>query len=294
MLPTQRKCLRDLRKSLALILLVVKANAAYISLPPSRMHSWSSFFARSCTAQNEESCNVILEEIKLIAQELWKGGEIPVLSSTEGCVLEGEAELIDGVAFPERAEYFRREALRGCPKSQHSYGLLLWSGFGSVQRDDEVSAKFHAAAASQHHLDGMAVLGGCLRSGTGVKQNVALGLNIIEYCASTGNPTGVNKKAALLESNDDDFGAVKLYEDSFKSGRVNALLLFNLGWCLVNGRGVNQKDTGRGVLLWKEAARKAPDEGSEEASWYLYEEFRRDNPKEAQEWLELAEELGYK
>lgn len=298
MLPTHRKCIRYLRKFCTL-LLFLNTNAALICLPPSTQSTLPigrrSIFSRACTAQNEELCNEIVEEIKLVAHELWRGDEIPALSSTEDSlrILDGEAELVDGVTFQERAEHFRRKALRGCPKSQHSYGLLLWSGFAGVQRDAEASAKFHAAAASQHHLDGMAVLGGCLRTGTGVKQNVALGLKIIEYCASTGNPTGTNKKGKLLESNQDDFGAVQLYEDCLKSGRVNALLLFSLGWCLVNGQGVHRKDTDRGIALWEEAAKKAPDEGSEEAAWYLYEEYKRDDPKEAKQWLDLAEELGY-
>jgi hypothetical protein len=139
-------------------------------------------------------------------RDLWRGEDgIPGFSSTRnGTIIEGEAKLKDGVTFQERAGYFRTEAVNGCPRSQHSYGLLLWSGFAGVERDAVESAKFHAAAASQKHLDGMAVLGGCLRTGTCVKQNVALGLKIIEYCASRANPTGVNKKAALLESNQDD------------------------------------------------------------------------------------------
>jgi TPR repeat protein len=295
---------------LAFLMSLNAANATFVCLPPSppsSTHSISpitrqrdSFRRTKCrAAHNEDLCNEIVEEIKSVARDLWKGGDemIPALSSTNqdglGTILEGEAKLRDGVTFQERAEYFRTEALKGCPKSQHSYGLLLWSGFAGVQRDAVESAKFHAAAASQKHLDGMAILGGCLRTGTGVKQNVALGLKIIEYCASTANPTGVNKRAALLESNQDDVGAVQLYEDCVQNDRVNALLLFNLGWCLVNGQGVSRKERDRGISLWKSATRKAPDEGSEEASWYLYEEYKRDNPKEAQRWLYLAEELGY-
>mmetsp|Transcript_1551 Transcript_1551/g.2306 ORF Transcript_1551/g.2306 Transcript_1551/m.2306 type:complete len:159 (+) Transcript_1551:581-1057(+) len=121
-----------------------------------------------------------------------------------------------------------------------------------------------------------------------------LGLKLIQYCASKGNPTGVNKQAALLESNEDDYyGAVQLYESCVKSGRINALLLFNLGWSLVNGQGVDRKDVSRGISLWKEAVSLAPDEGSEEAAWCLYEEYKRDDPKEADKWFGIAMDLGY-
>mmetsp|Transcript_128692 Transcript_128692/g.191781 ORF Transcript_128692/g.191781 Transcript_128692/m.191781 type:complete len:297 (-) Transcript_128692:75-965(-) len=282
-----------------LLFLFLSGNTVFsfhLSTPP---RSRGSICTRGCLTTNKGARNDIVEEIKLVAQELWAGEKIPVLASTTttedtifDTINEGEADL-DEVAFIDRAEHFRREALRGCPKAQHSYALLLWNGFGGVQRDKEASAKFHAAAAYQNHLDGMAVLGGCLRTGTGVKRNVALGLKTIDYCASTGNPTGVNKKAALLEANQDNVGAMKLYEECLKSGRVNALLLFNLGWCLINGQGVDKKDKDRGISLWEEAAKKAPDEGSEEAAWHLYHEYNFDNPRYAMAWLVLAEQLGY-
>ena len=250
----------------------------------------------------------ISKEIKLVAQELWNangddGISIPIQSSSSNLLVEGESQIVgDGddeskvPLFSGRADYFRKKGLvEGCPKAQHSYGLLLWSGFGGVQKNPIESAKFHAAAASQNHVDGMAVLGGCLRTGTGVpKQDIiSLGLKLIDYCASIGNPAGINKKAALLESNDDYRGAVKLYEDCVFNGRENALLLFNLGWCCVNGLGVDKKNRERGIELWIEACSLAPDEGSEEAAWYLYKEFERDNPKEAMKWYNLSKELGY-
>jgi len=139
----------------------------------------------------------------------------------------------------------------------------------------------------------MAVFGGCLRTGKGVNRNVSLGLKLIDYCASIGNPTGVNKKAALLESNQDEKGAVKLYESCYQSGNANALLLMNLGWCIMNRIGVDRKDVERGVGLWCKAANMAPDEGSEEAAWYLYEEYKYIDPIAARNWLKLAAELGY-
>mmetsp|Transcript_4206 Transcript_4206/g.9086 ORF Transcript_4206/g.9086 Transcript_4206/m.9086 type:complete len:400 (-) Transcript_4206:408-1607(-) len=292
------------------------------------------------TKENEKLYAELHDQITSIAKELWEGEEIPGLLlsppqdeeqaavasssslSLSSLWMEGEASLPEGLelSFSERGNYFRKKALEGCPRAQHSYGLLLWSGFASLQegieKNPRESAKFHAAAACQHHLDALAVFGGCLRTGTGIiggkKQNqtkkkrsssssssttsnhVALGLKLIDFCSSVaGNPSGANKKAALLESNGNDSEAVKLYEECLDSGRSNALLLFNLGWSYYQGQGVDQKDSSRGIALWKEAAKLAPDEGSEEAAWNLYQEYVREDPNEAQAWLDLAGELGF-
>ena len=92
----------------------------------------------------------IIEGIEAVALQLWGDEIIPTRDSSWDIFVEGEAELGQGVPFQERVEYFHREALQGCPKSQHSYGLLLWSGFAGVERDAVESAKFHATAASQN------------------------------------------------------------------------------------------------------------------------------------------------
>lgn len=238
-----------------------------------------------------------MAEVRAIAQELWGEEKIPTLVTDESLVVEikqGEARC-EGVAYSDRAEYFRSQALDpGCPKAQHSYGLLLWSGFAGIERDSKESAKFHAAAACQNHLDGLAVLGGCLRTGTGIsKKNVALGLELIDHCASLQNPTGVNKRAALLEQNQDELGAFHLYTKCHDCGKANALLLFNLGWYHMHGI-CTKKNRDKGIQLWTEAATNmAPDEGSEEAAWHLSQEFAREDPKQGRKWLDLAGELGY-
>lgn len=212
--------------------------------------------------------------------------------------------------FSNRSTQFYNEAMKGCPKAQHSYGLILWNGFdtGHSQKDttqkkknttqrqnSKESAKFHAAAAYQNHLDSIAILGGCLRKGLGVKKKqVELGVQLIEFSAQEGNPTGINKKAALLEElESDEISAYKLYKASYENDNINALLLFNLGWYYMNGLGMDAKDEGLGVDLWRKAANMAPDEGSEESAWFLYEYYKRDEPKSAEKWLRLAANLGY-
>jgi TPR repeat protein len=255
--------------------------------------------------------NDLHEQVLAVAKDLWGTQDIPSLSistdSTDGrsrslLVCEGEAKLPPGCSFAYRTAQFKKEAELGCARAQHSYGLLLWSGFTGVSIDAEASARWHAAAAAQNHLDGMAVLGGCLRTGTGTavkpkqskKSGRELGVRLIDYCASQYNPTGVNKHAALLvETNSDERGAADLYQECLDQDKVNALLLFNLGWCHVNGEGVDRKDVDRGESLWQTAAAMAPDEGSEEAAWFLYQQYKRNDPKKAEQWLQLAADLGY-
>jgi TPR repeat protein len=289
--------------------------------------------SHGCGKQKEEEeekelYNEIYKKIQLVALELWKGDEITLSTIIDDACAnnnnnnnnnnttifsfsEGEATLEPNINFSERCSYFKNKAIHtGCPASQHSYGLLLWNGYstttGSTRgsasasasaSDAVLSAKFHSAAALQHHLDGIAIMGGIIRTGTGIPKkfkNIELGIQIIDYCASVGNPAGINKKAALLEKEDNYVDAVQLYENSILNGRINALLLFNLGWCLINGRNENnKKDSIRGIQLWKDAVALAPDQGSEEAAWFLYKEYERDDPKEAKHWYDIAIDLGY-
>jgi TPR repeat protein len=237
-------------------------------------------------------------EVLLVAERLWGGSKelqraVPDLIQNPPYASWGEASLPASISYSERAIWWQEQACTGDARAQHSLGLVLWSGFG-ISKDEVASAKWHAAAAAQHHLDGMALLGGCLRTGTGVPtKDVTLGLQLIDYCAQQWNPTGINKKAALLEANDDYRGAVDLYTGCLERGNANALLLVNLGYCLVHGDGIDKKDVQRGQELWKEATVMAPDEGCEEASWFLYQQYARDDEREARRWLQLAADLGY-
>ena len=92
--------------------------------------------------------------------------------------------------------------------------------------------------------------------------------------------------------NDDEFGAFRLYKEAVERGRVNALLLFNLGWAYVHGSGVDA-DRERGLKLWRKAADRGPDEGSEEAAWNLHLELEGEDRDEADKWLQVAQRLGY-
>ena len=130
------------------------------------------------------------------------------------------------------------------------------------------------------------------QAGTGVARNVELALQLIEYSATQQNSTGVNKKAALEESNLNYHAAFQLYEKCMQTSQPNALLFMNLGWCLMEGEGTS-KDAKRGEEMWHKAAEMAPGEGSEEAAWFLYRHYLREDENEARKWLQLAAALGY-
>ena len=217
---------------------------------------------------------------------------------------QGEMSLPSSVPISQRYSHFMQHARKGDPRAQHSVGLLLWNGFAASETMDamispEASAKWHAAAAVQGNVDAVAVLGGCLRTGSGVGacKNIAFGLRCIEYAASVGNPSGVNKKAAMMESNDDFLGAMRLYRECYDdelTKRMNALLLFNLGYCLVHGDGNDCNDVEAGEQLWRVAVNMAPEEGSEEAAWFLYQQFAaRDDENMARKFLTVAADLGH-
>ena len=136
------------------------------------------------------------------------------------------------------------------------------------------------------------------QAGTGVTRNVELALlQLIEYSATQQNSTGVNKKAALEESDSNYHAAFQLYEKCMQTSQPNALLFMNLGWCLMEGEGTS-KDAKRGEEMCHKAAEMAPDEGRETAAcWFLYRHYShynlREDENEARKWLQLAAALGY-
>ena len=275
--------------------------------------------------------------VRSIAKELWAGSESKTLDTVmmtdhnssrdedDSMILvcnqnyQGEMPLPSSICTKQRFAYFMQKAKEGDPRAQHSIGLLLWNGFAASSSektfdlddannatiDPDASARWHAAAAVQGNIDALAVFGGCLRTGTGVVvvgnkkcKNISLGLRCIEYAASIGNPSGINKKAAMMESNDDYHGAMRLYRECYQdeTKRINALLLFNLGYCLVHhGEGINRNDdVEEGEQFWKSSVERAPEEGAEEAAWFLYQQYssRRDTKKMASYYLNVAADLG--
>jgi TPR repeat protein len=144
---------------------------------------------------------------------------------------------------------------------------------------------------------GLDVLGGCLRKGIGVPKNVQLGIGLIDYCASVGNPSGINKQVSMLEELGHYKESIDLLEECIASGMPNALLYFNLGYLLLVDPGESKQDDvittrQRGQDCWRQAIDLAPDEGSEEAAYFSSRQSYQ-SPKESMRLLNLAADLGF-
>mmetsp|Transcript_30205 Transcript_30205/g.98243 ORF Transcript_30205/g.98243 Transcript_30205/m.98243 type:complete len:189 (+) Transcript_30205:199-765(+) len=183
----------------------------------------------------------------------------------------------------------------------HTLGLLLHLGVGGVQwADAEERAEESAAhAALAGNMCGAAVLGGCVRTGKGVRdEDVETGVALIKSAAAAGSPFGLCKLAALHETGEHPelvsanvYRAAELHRQAAEA--PNALGLFNWGYAQMHGYGT-VRDVHGAVRSWEGSVALAPADGSEEAAahlgWHLRDwgELAR-----SQEYLALASELGY-
>ena len=144
-----------------------------------------------------------------------------------------------------------------------------------------------------------------MRNGVGAEKDEAIGLYLIRAAAEVGNPSGINKLAVLFEEGRlpdgkvDERRAAELYAESAAAGSV--LGRFYLGWALFFGVGVAQ-DEAQAIVHWEEAAKRAPEEGAEEAAYQLWEEHVREQARATgrrkkdvppDSWLKLAAELEH-
>ena len=140
-----------------------------------------------------------------------------------------------------------------------------------------------------------------MRRGVGATQDEALGTALIEAAADAGSPVGLSKLGGLFEEGasgypEDAWRAAQCFERAAETG--SALGLFNHGWALVHGIGT-ARDVERGLAQWRKAAARAPDDGSEEAAYYLYEERSLLTPKMLAQgpspstYLQLSATLGF-
>ena len=111
---------------------------------------------------------------------------------------------------------------------------------------------------------------------------------------------GLCKLGVLYDSGEsglprDATRAYDLFERAAASG--SALGLFNHGWALVHGVGA-PRDVDRGLAQWAAAARRAPDDGAEEASFFLWAERGRMDREQRARYrpdacLRLSASLGF-
>lgn len=188
---------------------------------------------------------------------------------------QGEYEFAADLAFDERFGIVEPMAEAGDPLAAQTLGLLLFSGVGGCTvADPRASAQWHAASAAQGNLDALATLGGCVRRGVGAEQDEKTGTALIEAAAAASSPVGLCKLGVLHDEGlsgfaMDSWRAAQCFEAAAAQG--SALGLFNFGFALVHGIGV-ARDVRRGLAMWAEAVALAPDDGSEEAAYHLYDE----------------------
>jgi len=188
---------------------------------------------------------------------------------------QGEFRFDAGLPYSSRMDQCEDAAWAGDSQAQHSLGLLLYSGVGGAEKDERMSACWHAAAAAQGNIDALAVLGGCVRRGVGADQDERAGIACIEAAAAAGSPGGLVKlgslhdEGALGSGHPGPYAAARLFSRAASQG--SALGLFNYGWSLTYGIGA-PRDVKRGFAAWRAAAACAPDDGAEEAAFMMYEE----------------------
>lgn len=171
----------------------------------------------------------------------------------------------------QRSNILIDKALEEDSTAQHSLGLLYHMGYGGVLQSDEYSTKWHAISALYGNIDAIAVLGGCLRKGSGIKQNKELGLELIYYAAEKLSPFGLVKKAHVIEQEEGEGKEkeiLKLYELAASIPK-SAIGLFNYGYMLYYTKNKKIRDREKAQQLFKVACDLAPNDGSDEAAHHL-------------------------
>lgn len=178
---------------------------------------------------------------------------------SDGDDSSGEFDFPAATRFETRGARAKEAALEGDARAQHSLGLLYYGGYGGLGQSDELSAMWHGAAAAFGNWDAVAVLGGCLRKGSGIEENAALGLRLISLASAAENSTGLIKVGGLLEEQGDLTGALVLFRQAAEQG--SALGMFCVGWVMwyrkwktATKNAGNPHDSLSAQQLWRRAA----------------------------------------
>ena len=114
-----------------------------------------------------------------------------------------------------------------------------------------------------------------MRRGVGVGRDEDVGRTIIEAAAAAESPVALCKLGVMHDEGcgqqRDAWQAARCFEAAAAQG--SALGQFNWGWALVHGIGVS-RDVPAGIAQWVAAMDQAPNDGSEEAAYQLFEERR--------------------
>ncbi|GMH50148.1 hypothetical protein TrVE_jg691 [Triparma verrucosa] len=188
--------------------------------------------------------------------------------------------------------------MAGNTQAQHSVALLYHMGYGGLSKSDALSTCWHAIAAAQGHHDSLAVLGGCLRKGSGIDRDVSLAMDCIQAAAAEGSAYGYVKLGALAEENEDYSSAFSYYKKACDSTTPkSALALFSLGWALmefsIDIKDMSKKERkAEAQQCWKQSIALAPFDGSDEAAYHLGMYLGGLWHPSGKKYLELAAQLG--
>ena len=179
--------------------------------------------------------------------------------------------------------------------AQHSLGLLYYSGYGGVNKNNEESIKYHLLASLQGNLDALAIIGSCLRKGNlGLNQDISLGIEMIEYSASQSSVFGLIKYANLLEMNDnhhDNMKVLDIYEESSQI-KNTALGLFNYAYILYHHDDKSIRNRAHSEELWRSACSLITKDGADEAAYHLSIHLGGVDDQEGRKYMGLAATLG--
>ena len=239
-----------------------------------------------------------------VAKSALRAIEIAPVTAGEAVALEnmpaqGEFVFDEDVEYTQRYGIAEPAASAGDACAQQTLALLTYAGVGGATESLRESACWHAKAAAQGHLDALATLGGCVRSGRGAERDEAAGIAIIRAMAAAGAPVGLTKLGVLHDEGllpgepADTRRAAELFARAAEE-RDNAVALFNHGWGLVHGEG----DVDGGFEAWRAAASLAPNDGAEEAAYHLWLEQDRLSAARRKElrpdrYLRLAAQLEF-
>ncbi|XP_078363049.1 uncharacterized protein LOC144647166 [Oculina patagonica] len=164
-------------------------------------------------------------------------------------------ESVGKVAVELAAPLFRFSAMAGNPDGMYSYGKLLETGEGGVERDPIEAGKLFSELAEQGHPFAQFSLAQLYHHGTGMPKDVKMALSLYEASAKNGIREANTMIGNLYTNGEigkpDLAKAAKYFMIAAEKGDVSALM--SLGAFYSRGTGV-EKDYEKSFTCYKAAA----------------------------------------
>lgn len=273
--------------------------------PTPALATLSNAILRSCAPLQSQTQWPEPEEVAFACAEAIASITGAAVAAEAAVPPQGEYDFgpdLEPALFYQRFSIVEGPAYEGDARAMQTMGLLYYHGVGGVPNADErFSAQWHAASAARGNVDAMATLGGCIRRGVGAERHGEIGLSLIQAAAAADSAVGLTKLGILHDDGEhgltqDSWAAAQCFERAAVQG-PSALALFNHGWALFHGIGT-VRDVERGLTQMEAAAALAPDDGSEEAAFFLYDERLAMSAEQVDTYrpgskLRLAASLGF-